>query len=149
MPLGMSQPEAGPLYDMYDVDRYRKTKSPKTRIDITPVPYNPATDAPVDSDRQRTLQEDAAWERKRGTQEYEQWKQQQMTVLEMQQGQQQQQQQPQPPGATGVSDSRGGSNVARPDSKGSSLFDSFDNDPDFSFASDKKSSSGRKLKMLL
>lgn len=52
-------------------------------MDISLAPYNPQTDAILDSTQQHLNEEDLEWERKRGTKEYDEWmiKQKQKVVL--------------------------------------------------------------------
>lgn len=67
------------------IELYRT--SSKVGIDINPLPYDAATDGRVEARRVSgttiTDAEDLAWERKRGTKEYEEWKQKQLEALEL------------------------------------------------------------------
>ena len=89
MPTG-STPQPGPLKPevMDSIALWRS--SSKVDINISPVPYNAATDGQVELldmnfavSRKLTDTQDLAWERKRGTKEYEDWKQQQLEALEL------------------------------------------------------------------
>jgi len=84
MPLGSTDPSPGPLGDSSArsaVSRYSRT--PTTSVDISPVPYNPDVDGVIDRQQQRVNAQDLAWELKRDSKEYEDWKRKQMQALEL------------------------------------------------------------------
>jgi hypothetical protein len=79
--VGTSHPRLGPLADMSAVQSYRS--NPSVKVSITPAPYNPELDGTPPIRVQSILAQYAAWERKRGTQAYKDWKQKQLVALEV------------------------------------------------------------------
>jgi hypothetical protein len=57
--------------------------NPSVKVTITPAPYNPELDGTPPIRVQSILAQFAAWERKRGTQAYKDWKQKQLVALEV------------------------------------------------------------------
>lgn len=80
MPLGSDDPSPGPLADMSGVRRF--TNATGVSTDISPSPYNAATD--IDTVDDSVNSEDLAWRLKRGTPEYEEWARKQMAAVELQ-----------------------------------------------------------------
>lgn len=76
MSLGSDDPSPGALADMSGVLRF--TNKTGVSIDISPSPYNAATDIAVEDILDS---EDLAWELKRGTPEYEEWARKQKAAV--------------------------------------------------------------------
>lgn len=85
MVIGLSSDGVkGPLADMPLVDPFKAQEG--VTVDISPVPYDASSDAANSDKNKKIFEEDDAWERKRGTAEWETWNNQQRALLEMDTG---------------------------------------------------------------
>lgn len=72
---------SGPIGDTTLEDTYSNV--PGVTIDISPVPFNPGSPFPMRKNEIEVFGEDAAWERKKGSKEYENWRKQQAAAVQL------------------------------------------------------------------
>jgi hypothetical protein len=63
------------------LDKFRAL--PGVQVEVSAVPYNPATDCALSTLSQQAIAEDTAWERLRGTEQYLAWKVREKQALEL------------------------------------------------------------------
>lgn len=76
-----SRKELGPLPVNPALDKYRAL--PGVQVEISAVPYNPATDCALSTLSQQAIAEDTAWEKLRGTEQYLAWRVREKQALEL------------------------------------------------------------------
>jgi len=76
-----SRKEPGPLPVNPALDKFKAI--PGVTIETTPLTYNPATDMAVNKVSQQLLEEDTAWERLKGSEQYRAWKVREKQALEV------------------------------------------------------------------
>jgi len=83
MAIGVSdrRVSSGPIGDTTLEDTYSNV--PGVTIDISPVPYTPGSPFLMRKNELEVFGEDAAWERKKGSKEYEDWRKQQAAAVQL------------------------------------------------------------------
>lgn len=76
-----SRKEPGPLPVNPALDKYRAM--PGVKIEVAALPYNAATDAALTQTSQQALDDDTAWQRLRGTEQYTAWAIREKQALEL------------------------------------------------------------------
>jgi hypothetical protein len=69
---GGSHKEPGPLPVNPALEKFRAM--PGVQVEVEPIPYNQSTDCAHSTGSQQVVEEDTAWERLRGSEEYSAWR---------------------------------------------------------------------------
>lgn len=76
-----SHKELGPLPVNPALEKFRAM--PGVQVEVEPLPYNPATDCALSTASQQVVEEDTAWERLRGSEQYRAWRVREKQALEV------------------------------------------------------------------
>jgi hypothetical protein len=76
-----SPKEQGPLPVNPALARFKAM--PGVQVEVAPLPYNPATDTAISTVSQAAVEEDTAWERLKGSEQYTAWRVREKQALEL------------------------------------------------------------------